>query len=179
MAASDHPPWVGIGARRRPSSEGAFADAVEQHIRDLARFAYLICGDRDQAEEVVAEAFAKTWPRWRRGKVDSLLPYLRRAIVHEIYGRGRRRRLQRREEERRRPATPDGRFEHHVDERSELWPLMARLPVAQRTVIALRIVEDLSEEQTAELLGVPTGTVKSRLSRALGALRSMMEDRDD
>jgi RNA polymerase sigma-70 factor (sigma-E family) len=167
-----------VGLRGRPSLQGAFTDAVEQHTRDLARFAYLICGDRDQAEEVVAEAFAKTWPRWRRGRVDDLLPYVRRAIVNEINGRGRRRRLQRREEERRHAARPDGRFEHHVDERHALWPLVIRLPLQQRAVIVLRIVDDLSEEQTAALLGVPPGTVKSRLSRGLANLRSMMEDRD-
>lgn len=174
MAASGRP--VRVLTRSRPSPEGAFADAVDQHGRDLARFAYLICGNRAQAEDVVAEAFTKAWPRWRRGRIDDLLPYLRRSIVNEIYGRGRRRKLERREEQIQRPARPDGRFEQDVDERSTLWPLVARLPVQQRTVIVLRIAEDLSEDQTAELIGVPVGTVKSRLSRALANLRSMMED---
>lgn len=177
MAASDGPPRV--RARGRPTLDGAFADAVEHHTRDLARFAYLICGDRAQAEDAVAEAFTRTWPRWRRGRVDALLPYLRRAIVHEIYGRSRRRRLERREEQLYRPAGPDGRFEHQIDQRHALWPLVRQLPAQQRVVVVLRIAEDLSEEQTAELLGVPVGTVKSRLSRALSNLRSMMEDRDD
>jgi RNA polymerase sigma-70 factor (ECF subfamily) len=45
-------------------------------------------------------------------------------------------------------------------------------------VLVLRIYEDLSEEQTASILGIPPGTVKSRLSRALGVLRSIVEDND-
>jgi RNA polymerase sigma factor (sigma-70 family) len=178
MAASGGPPGLGARVRQRPSLDGAFADAVENHTRDLARFAYLICGDRAQAEEAVAEAFSRAWPQWRRGRVEALLPYVRRAIAHEIYRRSRRRVLERREAARHRVAGPDGRFEDHVDQRSALWPLVRRLPVPQRVVVVLRIAEDLSEEQTAELLGVPAGTVKSRLSRALTNLRSMMEDRD-
>ena len=162
----------------RASADGAFADVVDRHARDLARFAYMICGDRSQAEEVVAEAFARTWPQWRRGRVDALLPYLRRSIVHEIHGRGRRRKLEKREQELRRApaARADGRFETGISDRYALWPLVARLPVQQRAVIVLRIVEDLSEEQAAAMLGVPAGTVKSRLSRALTNLRSMVEE---
>jgi RNA polymerase sigma-70 factor (sigma-E family) len=169
---------------RRPRAEaisahdGAFSAAVREHHRDLARFAYLVCGDRNHAEDVVAEVFTRAWPRWRRGQIDALLPYVRRSIVHEIHGRGRRKVLERREEQRRRVAGPDGRFEDRVDQRHVLWPLLARLPVAQRVVVVLRIVEDLSEEETATLVGVPTGTVKSRLSRALATLRSMLEDHD-
>jgi RNA polymerase sigma-70 factor (sigma-E family) len=158
------------------SLDGAFADVVDLHSRDLARFAYMICGDGVLAEEVVAEAFTRAWPRWRRGQIDALLPYLRRSIVHEIHGRGRRRRLERREEQRHRPAGADGRFEDGISEREALWPLVARLPMQQRVVVVLRIVEDLSEDQTAEMIGVPVGTVKSRLSRALTTLRSMMKE---
>jgi RNA polymerase sigma-70 factor (sigma-E family) len=183
MAVSGGPPGARTGTRTtirsHPSIEGEFAEAVERYISDLARFAYLMCGDRAQAEEAVAEAFSRAWPQWRKGKVDDLLPYLRRTIVHQIYHRSRRRRLERREEELRRPAAPDGRFEHHVDERHTLWPLVTRLPLPQRVVVVLRIVEDLSEEQAAELIGVPVGTVKSRLSRALANLRSMMEAGDE
>ena len=56
-----------------------------------------------------------------------------------------------------------------------LWSALARLPRQQRVVLVLRVVEDLSEEETASILGIPTGTVKSRLSLALDALRSSME----
>jgi RNA polymerase sigma factor (sigma-70 family) len=57
-----------------------------------------------------------------------------------------------------------------------LWSALARLPAPQRVVVVLRIVEDLSEEQTAAMLDVPVGTVKSRLSRSLILLRTILED---
>ena len=57
-----------------------------------------------------------------------------------------------------------------------MWAALARLSPQQRVVVVLRIVEDLSEEQTATLLGIPAGTVKSRLSRALAVLRATLED---
>jgi RNA polymerase sigma-70 factor (sigma-E family) len=164
--------------RTRSTVDSAFADVVDRHARDLARFAYMFCGDRNQAEEVVAEAFSRAWPRWRRGQIDALLPYVRRSIVHEVHGRSRRWRLERREQERRRVAGPDGTFEDRVTEQGSLWPLVARLPYAQRAVVVLRVVEDLPEDETAEMLGVPVGTVKSRLARGLAALREMVEDRD-
>jgi len=67
------------------------------------------------------------------------------------------------------------RFEDRVDVRDQLWSALARLPRQQRVVLVLRVVEDLSEDATAAILGIPSGTVKSRLSRALDALRSTME----
>jgi RNA polymerase sigma factor (sigma-70 family) len=69
-----------------------------------------------------------------------------------------------------------GRFEARVDDRDVLWAALAHLSPQQRVVVVLRIVEDLSEDQTAAMLGVPVGTVKSRLSRALTVLRAILED---
>jgi RNA polymerase sigma factor (sigma-70 family) len=62
-----------------------------------------------------------------------------------------------------------------VDEHDELWAALDRLPPQQRVVLVLRVVEDLSEDETAAMLGVPRGTVKSRLSRGLDALRAIVE----
>jgi RNA polymerase sigma-70 factor (sigma-E family) len=151
----------------------AFTVAVTEHHRELARFAYRLCGDRSLAEDIVAEAYARVWPHWRRGRIDGLLPYLMRTVANEAYARHRRRRL---EETKEPPWSPpgEGRFEDQVDEHDELWTALGRLPRQQRVVLVLRIVEDMSEEQTASILGIPSGTVKSRLSRALDALRTMV-----
>lgn len=152
----------------------AFSAAVAAHHRELARFAYRLCGDRTLAEDIVAEAYARVWPHWRQGRVEVLLPYLMRTVANEAFERHRRRRL---ELTRKPPATPivEGPFENQIDEHDELWSALDRLPLQQRVVLVLRIVEDLSEEQTAAMLSIPPGTVKSRLSRALGALRAIME----
>jgi RNA polymerase sigma-70 factor (sigma-E family) len=166
QATAGHPGAIGDG--------DAFSDAVADHHRELARFAFRLCGDRTLAEDIVAEAYARVWPHWRRGRVEALLPYLMRAVANEAFARHRRLRLER---TRTPPPAPtvQGPFEDQVDEHDELWAALDRLPPRQRVVLVLRIVEDLSEEQTASMLGIPPGTVKSRLSRALGALRSIME----
>ncbi len=156
--------------------DDAFTRAVACDRQALARFAFMLCGDAGHAEDVVAEAYARVWPRWRRGRVDDLFPYLRRTVANEVYQRHRRRLLERREAARPPDRRADGRFEAQVDDRDTLWAALARLSPQQRVVVVLRIVEDLSEHQTATLLGIPVGTVKSRLSRALAVLRATLED---
>jgi RNA polymerase sigma-70 factor (ECF subfamily) len=161
----------------RPAPTGdAFSQAISEHHRSLTRFAYALCGDVTQAEDIVAEAYARTWPRWRRGRVDNLYGYLRRAVANETYGRHRRRRLERREAERRTPPGPDGQFEAEVDGREMLWDALARLSPRLRVIVVLRIVEDLSEAQTAAMLDIRPGTVKSRMSRALTLLRRTVDN---
>jgi RNA polymerase sigma-70 factor (sigma-E family) len=166
---------------RPPSGEGdPFTRAVSDHHQALARFAYALCGDPTQAEDAVAEAYARVWPRWRRGRVDNLFGYLRRTVANEVYGRHRRLRLERREAER--PPDPNidhGLFESQVDDRDSLWSALDHLSPQLRVVVVLRVVEDLSEQETAAMLGIPTGTVKSRLSRALVTLRGVVENEHD
>jgi RNA polymerase sigma-70 factor (sigma-E family) len=165
-------------APRTTAGDGdMFTQAVTDHHQALARFAYALCGDPTQAEDAVAEAYARVWPRWRRGRIDNLFGYLRRSVANEIYGKHRRRRLERREAERPPgPAVDYGQFERQVDDRDSLWSALTHLSPQLRVVVVLRIVEDLSEEQTATMLGIPVGTVKSRLSRALAVLREVVEN---
>lgn len=161
-------------------SSDAFSAAIAVHHQRLAGFAYLLCGNRTVAEDLVAEAYAKVWPKYRNRQVEDLGPYLRRAVANQATGRLRRLRLERRETERRTVdwRLPDDRggysFETVVDDRDRLWQAIWALPADQRAVIVLRIVEDSSEEETARVLGVRPGTVKSRLARGLAALRTSL-----
>jgi RNA polymerase sigma-70 factor (sigma-E family) len=166
-----------VTARHPRATGDAFSDAVADHHEELARFAFRLCGDRILGEDIVAEAYARVWPHWQRGRVAELVPYLMRAVANEAFTRHRRRRLERSKEP---PPPPlvEGPFEARVDDHDELWSALGRLAPQQRVVLVLRIYEDLSEEQTASILGVPPGTVKSRLSRALGVLRSIVEGND-
>src|SRR5919106_2614213 len=165
------------GAARLQAGQDAFTEAVEVHHQALARFAYTLCGNVTQAEDAVAEAYARVWPRWRRGQVhDNLFGYLRRTVANEIYGRHRRRLLERREAERAPDREADGQFEVAVGDRDSLWKALDYLSSQLRVVVVLRIVEDLSEAETAAMLNLPTGTVKSRLSRGLAVLRDRVED---
>jgi DNA-directed RNA polymerase specialized sigma24 family protein len=71
-----------VGAPRRGvltavrTREQELSDTVALWYRDLARHACMLCGDGPTAEDVVAEAVADVWPRWRNGHVDGLVPYI-------------------------------------------------------------------------------------------------------
>jgi RNA polymerase sigma-70 factor (sigma-E family) len=157
----------------------AFAALVAERHARLARLAYLLCSDRQQAEDAVAEAYAKMWPRFRKGRIANPPQYLRAAVVNQVRGGLRRRVLERREEKRHRVDWRDGgASERSVEERDVLEPALRQLPAPQRAVIVLRFYEDMSEEETAALLDIPAGTVKSRCARGLAQLRSLVGDTD-
>ena len=147
----------------------------DEHI-GLLRFAYLMCGDHHRAEDAVADALARTWPRWRHGDIDDPKAYVRRAIVNELRGRARRAGVRRRHDDRR-VAAPDVRLlDHDAAERYIVHSALLRLSVQQRAAVVLRFYEDRSEQQTAELMGVSPGTVKTHVHRALEQLRNILED---
>ena len=147
-------------------------EAVWRTRRDhLWRVAWLICGDADLADDVVAAAIARAWRGWTRRGVADPDAYLRRAVVNEATDRFRARGRDRRWAGRR---TGEGRSRQPLDDevadRTDLARALARLPVGQRAVVVLRYWVDLTEVATAATLGISVGTVKSRTSRALAAL---------
>jgi RNA polymerase sigma-70 factor (sigma-E family) len=149
-----------------------FSAYVRGRYTHLVRIAYLLCGDKAQAEDVTQSALAKTYRAWPRIRdTGALDAYVRRAIVNETTSWWRR--AARRE----RPVAdlPDqpapGDPGEQTADRSELVPALRALPPGQRAVMVLRYFEDLSEEQTAAALGVSVGTVKSQHARGLATLR--------
>jgi len=155
---------------------GDLEELVRLHYQGLLRLAYALCGDPAEAEDVVGDVLARSWPRLSRGKVDDPGAYLRRAVVNRVASWRRHRFVVRREELRRRPEPPAADLEDRTVERDRLWTALRVLPVAQRQVVVLRYLEDLSEAQTAATLGVASGTVKSRTARALEALRRALDE---
>ena len=161
-----------------------FAREVQATRAELGRFAYLLVGSSAGADDLLAEAYARAWPHYKRGEIDNLAGYLRRSIANLSNGRLRRIRLERRELATRRidwrvprVQAPESGFENQVDTQDQLWRAIWSLPPNQRVVVVLRHAEDRSEEETAALLGISLGTVKSRLARGLTALRSKLEGR--
>jgi DNA-directed RNA polymerase specialized sigma24 family protein len=155
-----------------------FRRAISEHHRPLARFAYALCGDVTPAEDVVAAAYARTWPRWRRGQVGDLFGHLRRLVAQEVYGTPRAGRRAERWNGRRTAPGPDGQFEAGGGggDGDALWDGLARLSPQLRVVVVLRVVEDLSEAQTAAMLDLAPSAVRSHLSRALTLLRGCEDD---
>ncbi len=160
---------------RERDRETSFAPVFQAHHRRSVRLAYLLTGDHEVAEEVVADAFAKVWRQWEKGRVDDVGAYLRRAVVNTANSRLRRRYL-----ERAHAATRSGddRGVRLVDEQAAdhdaVWQALSRLPERQRAVLVLRWFEDLSEAETAAVLGISVGTVKSQGSRGLDRLQDLL-----
>ena len=149
------------------------------HYRGLLHLAYVLSGDPAEAEDIVGDVLARAWPRLARGKIDDPKAYLRRAVVNGAASWRRHHFVVRREELRRRPAPRVADVEDQTAERDRLWTALRALPLAQRQVVVLRFLEDLSEAETAATLGVASGTVKSRTARALETLRrALAEDVD-
>lgn len=156
-----------------------FTAYVVAREQALARLAYLLTGDRHAAEDLLQNTLAKVYRHWDRVRAVELPDaYVRRIMVNESNSRWRRV-LRLRE-------TP---VSHVLDilepaattglERSEaidLWRQVQTLPAQQRAAVVLRYYEDLSEAQTAQILGCSVGTVKSHTSRALSALRTKMSE---
>jgi RNA polymerase sigma-70 factor (ECF subfamily) len=161
------------GARGR---DDTFAALFASERGPVLRFAYLLTGDLQLAEEVVADAFASMHARWRAGGVEEPERYLRRAVVNQVRGRFRRNATRRRFEAARAPVAPANASDEEFAERERVRRALLTLPPGQRAVVALRYLDDRSEAETAALLGVSVGTVKSQAAHALERLRRALDD---
>lgn len=156
------------GAARTEGSDG-FEAFVAARGDALWRSAWLLTGDHQLAEDLVQTALAKSWPSFDRVGADRFEPYVRR-VLFTTYASWWRRKWR---GERPTETLPETRADAaDPDARNDLLAALARLPQGQRAVVVLRYFEDLTEQQTADLLGVSVGTVKSQCSRAISALRS-------
>ena len=148
------------------------------HYRGLVRLAAYLTGDRDNAEEVVQDAYVKVLGRWG-GLRDPGAgeAYLRQAVVNLSRSRVRHRVVV----DRNAPVPlPDGASAESgaldLLDRTAVVRALAALPRRQREAVVLRYYADLSEAQTAQAMGVSTGAVKSHTSRAMSALRQLLEE---
>ena len=148
---------------------GGFEAYVAARGDALHRTAYLLTHDHGLAEDLVQTALAKTWGSWGRIQGDPD-PYVRKVMVNTFATWWRRRwNGEHPTEQLPERASPD-----HGDDvatRSGLVDALAQLPRRMRAVVVLRYFEDLTEAQTADVLGISVGTVKSQTSKALAQLR--------
>jgi RNA polymerase sigma factor (sigma-70 family) len=143
-------------------------------LRRLGAIAFLLCGDVGEAEDAAAEAVARVLQRQAAGELAEVGPYLRRTLVNVVARRQRRRGSEARALLRSWSPTRTPAVEDTASDRSDLRRALDALPMKQRSVVVLRFLEDLTEQEVAEVLGLPIGTVKSRTARALAALRPML-----
>lgn len=154
--------------------EAGFREFVAARSTAMLRTAYLLTGDWATAEDLLQVSLTKTYLAWKRlGRIDAVEAYARRVLINTSTSWWRRRwHRERPTESVPEMSTPDS-TEMHV-ERDALWRLVKTLPPRQRAVLVLRFYEDMSEADTARLLDVSVGTVKSQCARALASLRERM-----
>jgi RNA polymerase sigma-70 factor (sigma-E family) len=153
------------------SGPDSFEEYVAARRAALLRTAYLLTGHREDAEDLVQVALVKVVPRWSRIE-DDPEPYVRKVLVHESVSRWRRRRWREVHTDR----LPDTPIKDPGADRVALQQALARLAPRQRAVVVLRYYEDLTEAETARVLGVSVGTVKSQARDALARLRELVPD---
>jgi RNA polymerase sigma-70 factor (sigma-E family) len=154
------------------ADEESFDGFVHARVAALSRTAYLLTGDHHLAEDLVQAALFKTAKAWGRIKGDPE-PYCRRILYTENVSWWRRRR-----------HLPESGIEGYdapaatvdPDLRMSLQHALAQLTVKQRTVLVLRFYEDLTEAETARLLDISVGTVKSQGARAIATLRRRLAE---
>jgi RNA polymerase sigma-70 factor (sigma-E family) len=158
------------------TDDAAFREFAAAQMSALLRPAYYLAGDWDEAQELVQSSLVAMYVHWGRlGKdVDRYL-YVRKVLLNTY-------RSSLRKGWRRREVAGTGAesvaVEAGTEERDYQRTLLLALPHQQRAVIVLRYLQDLSIKQTAEVLGVSEGTVKSQTSDALASLRSMIAKED-
>ncbi|MBI4901781.1 MAG: SigE family RNA polymerase sigma factor [Actinobacteria bacterium] len=144
----------------------------------LLRLAYVLTGNGADAEDVVQDALSRALPRWSRiSTVDDPDAYVRRMVVNAHVSRWRKRR--------RREVPVEVVHDRPVpagvgaEDRDRLWRACRALPPDQRTAVVLRFYEDLDYAEIAALTGVREGSVRSRVSRGIAAMRHELGEDDE
>lgn len=164
----------------RAADDADFTAFVAASSRRLLRGAYLITGDLAEAEDLLQTALERAYRRWpsiRRTEVPEA--YVRKIVVTSAINGARRRKvscspLDGAEP----PGVPDREVEGTAS-RLALLALVRQLPAGQRAVLVLRYFDDLTEAETARLLGCTVGTVKSQHARAMARLRELVTGQPD
>jgi RNA polymerase sigma-70 factor, ECF subfamily len=168
-------------ARAREGDHDAFTSLVAVSIDSLYSTARLILRSDDLAEDAVQDALMRAWLGIRSLRdPDRFEAWIRRLTVHACYRVAKRERSHRIVEIQEipfgGPATTDGQASLAI--RDQLERGFRRLPPDQRAVLTLHYYLDLPDAEAADVLGVPIGTMKSRLNRATSALRAALEAND-
>lgn len=149
-----------------------FETFVATRYGALLGLGYLLTQDRALAEDLVQTTLTKCWLSWRRVRADDPSAYVRRVLVNTHTEWWRRRRGKRElPTEHLADALPHQPGAVRLVEHADLLQALRRLPKKMCAVVVLRYFEDLTEAETADVLGCSVGTVKSQTHRALAKLR--------
>lgn len=161
----------------------AWARLMRQHQEPIFRFAYLLLGDADEAEDIAQETFIRAYRALERFDTQRpMRPWLLRIAANLAYNRQRS--LGRYFTALQSVFRQEKQAQSNLEEQSsragkarQVWEAVRQLKPADAQVIYLRYFLELSTEEVAEALAIPSGTVKSRLHRASDRLRQVIEQR--
>ncbi|MEU2660946.1 SigE family RNA polymerase sigma factor [Micromonospora sp. DT46] len=160
----------------KSADEDEYRQFVETRLEHLRRTAYLLCRDWHTADDLVSITLGKLYRAWTRVRAaENVDAYVRQVLMRAWLDERRRPwRRERSTDEVPDDAAPD--TEPDLADRELLLDLLGKLPERRRAVLVLRYYCDLSVEETAQILGITTGTVKSQAARALESLRLLAAD---
>ncbi len=168
----------GVASARVLWVDEGFAAFVRDRSTRLARTAFLLTADRHLAEDLLQATLAKVADRWTRiASQGDPTAYVRTVMLHTAISWRRRRwrsEVPTATLPERLASDPGGAL---VDE--GLRAALAQVPPRQRAALVLRYYDDLSEAETAEILGCSVGTVKSQTAKGLARLRSLLGTEHD
>lgn len=153
-------------------TEEEFRAFVAARQGALLRVGFLLTGDGGAAEDLVQSALAKTYLRWGRLRAPAAADAYTRTVLVRLAMRSRGRRWVGEVPTQQLPERSTGDVFAAVDQADAVSSALARLPREQRAVLVLRYYLQFREVEIADVLGCSVGTVKSRASRALAALRA-------
>jgi RNA polymerase sigma-70 factor (sigma-E family) len=163
---------------KAPAGRPRLEDLYARHVGRAVGLARLLTADPSGAEDIAHDAFIKVAGRFGHLRDEGAFEaYYRRAVVNLCRARFRRARVER-AYLRRSPAPVASDPAPAPEERDHLWSAVRDLPERQRTAVVLRFYEDLSEEQTAQVMRCSARAVNSLVSRALAQLRIVIPKED-
>jgi RNA polymerase sigma-70 factor (sigma-E family) len=176
VSAATAPHSLGTGVVVAVAGQDAFDAFVRARLPELLRFGRALTGSEHAAADLVQDALERTLLHWSRvERRDDPEGYVRRVMVNRNISLWRKLRRERPSDdlpESGHDPTPD-------DPDRATWRAVQELPPRMRAVIALRYYEDLTEAQTAAVLGCSVGTVKSQASKAMAKLRAALDDQQE
>ncbi|NUR57818.1 MAG: SigE family RNA polymerase sigma factor [Catenulispora sp.] len=152
-----------------------FHDFFERHYAELSRLAFLLTGDADAADDLAADAMLALWHRWDRLREADHPAAYARGVVANMANNRTRRAIRERSRIRLLGAGRTERTDQpDVAVGLDVRAALDRLPFRKRACVILRHAFDLSEKETAQVLGISVGTVKSQTSKGAAELRRML-----
>jgi RNA polymerase sigma-70 factor (sigma-E family) len=157
-----------------PTDEDEYRQFVTARLEPLRVTAYLLCRDWHTADDLVSITIGKLYRHWPRVRAMEHVDAYVRGMLTNAWLDERRRPWRREKVTDEVPDQVDAALpQAALADRGMLLDLLARLPARRRAVVVLRFYCDLSVDETAQVLGISVGTVKSQAARGLESLRAM------